>query len=150
MAAGLGQDALARIDQDHGQIRRRGPGDHIAGILLVTGGVGDDELAPVGREEAIGDIDGDALLALGGQSIDQKGEIDLAALGADALGVRLQSRHLIFEDHFGIIKQPPDQGGLAVIDTAAGDEAEQALMLMLQQIGVNIGADEIRDVGHQK
>jgi hypothetical protein len=34
--------------------------------LLVAGRVGDDELALLGREEAVGDIYGDALFALGG------------------------------------------------------------------------------------
>jgi hypothetical protein len=44
--------------------------------------VGDDELAPVGAEEAVGDVDRDALLALGGQAVDQQREVDLAALRA--------------------------------------------------------------------
>ena len=34
------------------------------------GRVGDDELALVGGEEAVGDVDRDALLALGGQAVD--------------------------------------------------------------------------------
>ncbi len=38
--------------------------------------VGDDELAPRGREEAIGDVDRDALLALGGQPIQEQRKID--------------------------------------------------------------------------
>ncbi len=49
--------------------------------------VGDDEGALVGREIAIGDIDGDALFALGGEAVDQQGEIERAALGAEFLGV---------------------------------------------------------------
>ena len=53
-------------------------------------GVGDDVFAPLGGKEAIGDIDGDALLALRGQAVDQQGEIDLLALGADAFGIRFQ------------------------------------------------------------
>ena len=75
--------ALARIDQDHGEICGRGAGRHVAGILFVAGGVGDDEGATVGLEIAIGDVDGDALLALGGQAIDQQREIEIAALRAE-------------------------------------------------------------------
>ena len=78
--------------------------------------VGDDELALVGGEEPIGDIDGDALFPLGGEAVDEQGEIDLAALGADALGVRFESRELVLEDLFGVVEQAADQGGFAVVD----------------------------------
>ena len=47
--------------------------------------VGDDEFALVGGEGAIGDIDGDALFALGGEAVDEKCEIEIAALGSDLL-----------------------------------------------------------------
>jgi hypothetical protein len=76
VAAGLGQHALARIDQDHGKVRGRGAGDHVARVLLVAGRVGDDELALLGGEEAVGDVDGDALLALGAQAVDEQREVD--------------------------------------------------------------------------
>ena len=55
--------------------------------MLVPGAIGDDELALLRIEKAVGDIDGDALLALGGKAIDQQGEIDLLPLGADFLGI---------------------------------------------------------------
>jgi hypothetical protein len=41
----------------------------------------------VGGEEAVGHVDRDALLALGGQAVDQQREVDLAALRADLLRV---------------------------------------------------------------
>jgi hypothetical protein len=84
MTPGLSEHALARIDEDDGEIGGRCTGHHIAGILLVAGRIGDDELALVGGEEAIGDVDGDALLALGGETVDEKREIDLLPLGAEA------------------------------------------------------------------
>jgi len=40
---------------------------------------GDDELAPFGGEEAVGHVDGDALLALGRQPVDEQREIELRA-----------------------------------------------------------------------
>jgi hypothetical protein len=46
VAAGLRQHALARVDQDDREIGGRGAGRHVAGVLLVAGRVGDDELAP--------------------------------------------------------------------------------------------------------
>ena len=96
--AGLGEDALAGVDQDHREVGRGGAGDHVAGVLLVARGVGDDELALVGGEEPVGDVDGDALLALGGQPVDQQGEVEVPALGAELLRVGLQGVELVFED----------------------------------------------------
>ena len=80
------------------------------------GRVGDDELALVGGEEAIGDVDGDALLALGGEAVDQQREVDLAALRAHLLGVGLQRGQLVLEDHLRFVEQAPDQRALAVVD----------------------------------
>ncbi len=60
-------------------------------------GVGDDELALVGREETIGHIDGDALFTLGLQAIEEKGVVDTAILGADALAFGGQCGELILE-----------------------------------------------------
>ena len=107
------QHALARIDQDHRAVRGRGAGHHVAGVLLVARGVGDDELALFGGEEAVGDVDGDALLALGGKPVDQQREVDLFTLGARALGVGFQRGEPILEDHLRIVEQPADQRRLA-------------------------------------
>jgi hypothetical protein len=67
----------------------------------VAGGVGDDELALLGGEEAVGDVDRDALLALGRQARRQQREVDVPRPGADLLGVALQraswSSKIIFE-----------------------------------------------------
>jgi hypothetical protein len=51
VAPGLGQHALARVDQDHRQVGGRRAGDHVARVLLVARRVGDDELAPVGAKK---------------------------------------------------------------------------------------------------
>ena len=82
MPPGLHQHALARVDQDHGELGIGGAGRHVAGVLLVPGRIGDDEGAARGREKAIGDVDGDALLALGLEPVDQQREIDIVAGGA--------------------------------------------------------------------
>jgi hypothetical protein len=66
--------ASSRIDREVG---RRGAGDHVARVLLVPGAVGDDEPPPRRREVAVGDVDRDALLALGAQAVDQQREVDL-------------------------------------------------------------------------
>ncbi|EEF93586.1 hypothetical protein CATMIT_01782, partial [Catenibacterium mitsuokai DSM 15897] len=134
VAAGLGQQALARIDQHHRQIGGGRAGGHVAGVLLVAGAVGDDELAPLGAEVAVGHVDGDALLALGGEAVDQQREVDLAVARAMTAAVGVERRQLVFEQALGVVQQAPDQGALAVVDAAAGDEAQQALAFVLLQV----------------
>ena len=58
-------DAVARVDQQDRDVGRRRAGRHVARVLLVARRVGEDELAPRRGEVAVGDVDGDALLALG-------------------------------------------------------------------------------------
>ncbi len=148
MPPGLRQHALARVDQDHGEVRAGGAGDHVARVLLVSRRVGDDELALVGREEAVGHVDRDALLALGREAIDEQREVEFAALRADFLRVRLERGELVLEDHLRVVEQAPDQRALAVVDAAAGDEPQQALVLVRVQVGVDVAGDQVADVCH--
>jgi hypothetical protein len=76
VAAGLGEHALARVDQDDRQVGGGRGGDHVAGVLLVARRVGDDVLARAGGEVAVGDVDGDALFALGLQAVGEQRQVD--------------------------------------------------------------------------
>ena len=145
----LGQHALPRIDQDDGDLGGRGAGGHVAGVLLVARGVGDDELALVCREVAVGDIDGDALLPLGGEAVDQEREVETPGGGAAAQAVPLQPLQLILRRRAGVVEQPPDQGRLAVVHRAAGDEAEQ-VPLRGQSLAADLTFSVQTAVGHQK
>ncbi len=123
MAARLRQHAVARIDQDDGEIGGGSAGRHVARVLLVARRIGDDELALRRGEIAVGDIDRDALFALGAQAVGQQRQIDVAAA---AVGGRLgHARELVFVDALGIVEQAADEGALAVVDAAGGGEAEQ-------------------------
>ena len=51
-----------------------------------------------GGEVAIGDVDGDALLALGLEPVDQEREVDVVADGAVLAGIALERRELVVED----------------------------------------------------
>src|SRR5690606_19831517 len=98
------------------------------------------ELALLRIEVAVGHVDGDALLALGGQAVQEQRVIDALALGAVAAAVGLQRGQLVVEQALALVQQAPDQGALAVVDAAAGDEAQQRLGLVLAQVGAD-GAD---------
>ncbi|MCY1228785.1 hypothetical protein D9M72_411190 [compost metagenome] len=134
MPARLRLHAAARIHQQDGQVGGGRAGDHVARVLLVPRRVGDDELALVGGKEAVGHVDGDALFALGGQAVHQQGEVEVFALRAHLLRVGFELRQLVLEQHLRLIQQPADQRALAVVDAAAGDEAQQALALLGTQV----------------
>ena len=80
-------------------------------------------------EIAPGDVDGDALLALGLEPVEQQAEIDLLAVdGAIVRGER-DRRALVLGDAGGIPQQPADQRRLAVVDRAAGEQPDHAAVL---------------------
>ncbi len=105
VTAGLVEHALARIDQQDRQVAGGRAGGHIARVLLVPRGVGDDKFALFGREVAIGHVDGDALLALSLQAVHQQRQVQLFALGAVTLAVVVQRRELVFIDLARIVQQ---------------------------------------------
>jgi hypothetical protein len=55
---------------------------------------------------------------------------------------------VIFVDHLGVVQQAPDQGALAVVDVAAGEEAQQFLAFVLGQVGEDVLADQFGLVRH--
>ncbi len=118
------QHALARVQQDHGEVRRRGARHHVARVLLVAGAVGDDEPPPGRREVAVRHVDRDPLLALGAQAVGQQREVQRA--GAAAPRTRLRDvLELVLEHLLAVIQQPADQRALAVVHGARGCEAQQ-------------------------
>ena len=148
VTAGLRHHALAGVDEDNCEIGGRRAGRHVARVLLVTRCVGDDEGTFVGRERAIGHVDRDALLAFRLEAVDQQRQVERAAQGAVPLAVGLDPGKLVLEDEFGFVEQAADQGGLAVVHAAAGDEAQDVPFLP----GIDIGAELLRRRGraHQK
>ncbi|MNH94734.1 hypothetical protein D3C73_473580 [compost metagenome] len=121
---GLFEQADAGVSQKDGEIGGRGAGHHVAGILLVAGCIGDDEGAAIRGEIAIGDIDRDALFAFCLKAIEQQREIGQAEIVLRATVTR-KRRRLVFLDRLGVPEKPADQGRLAVIDGAAGDQAQR-------------------------
>ncbi len=124
MAVGLAEQTLARVHQQHGELGVGCAGRHIAGILLVARRIGDDEGAPRRREIAIGDVDGDALLALGFQAVEQQGEIDVRSVGAVFFRIAFECGQMIVENEILFVEQAADQGRFAVVDRPAGQKAQ--------------------------
>ena len=93
--ARLREQALGGVDQQDGEVGGGGAGRHVARVLDVAGRVGDDEAAVRRGEEAVGDVDGDALLALRLQPVDEQREVDVLAVRAVLLGIALQLRDLV-------------------------------------------------------
>jgi hypothetical protein len=124
MAARLFDDPVAGVDQDHRHLRGRRARDHVARVALVARGVGDDERALGRREVAVGDVDRDALLALGAQPVGDRGQIRSAVRA-----VAMQRVERVLEDQLGVEQQPPDQRRLAVVDRSRGRQAQQLLVV---------------------
>ena len=123
VTARLLHDAVAGVDEDHGEVGGRRARDHVAGVALVARRVGDDELAPGGLKVPVGDVDRDALLALGAQAVGQERQIEGTASVASLRG-QLKGFQLIAEDLLRVVEQPADQRALAVVDGAGDDQAE--------------------------
>src|SRR5262249_42424309 len=109
MPSCLYEYALARIDQNDGEVSVRGPSGHISRILFVTRRIRDNERAPRCGEKAVGDVDSDALFALHLKPVQQKSEVDLFAGRAMPTGIRRERRKLIIENEFRVVQQSADQ-----------------------------------------
>ena len=122
VALGLFDNAFASVNQHDGELRSRGARHHVAGVLDMAGRVGDDEFALGRGEVAIGDINGDALFALGFEAVGEKREVDviIAALARRVL----DGFELVFKNVFGIVEQAANQRRFAVINGAASGESE--------------------------
>ena len=123
VAARLLDHALARVDEDHRDVRGRCAGDHVARVLHVTGRVGELEAAPRRDERAVRDVDRDPLLALGTEAVGEQREVDVVVAAASRRV--LDVLELVDQDLLRVVEQPADQRRLAVVDRAGGDEAKK-------------------------
>ena len=123
MPAGLLLQPVAHVHQQHCDVGSARRCHHVARVLGMPGRVADDELACGRREVAVSDVDRDALLALGQQPVGQQGQVD----GREPAppGGRLERGDLIRQQSLAVVEQAADQGALAVVDAAGGDEAQQ-------------------------
>ena len=108
MATTLLDDAVTGIDEDHGQVRIRSPGDHVARVLGMTGGIGDDELPLRRREVPVGDVNGDALLAFSSEPVGEERQIRLRVAPPDAGAP--DGVELVLVNRLGVVQEATDQG----------------------------------------
>ncbi len=127
MPAGLVEQPVARVDQQDRQIGGRRAGRHVARVLLMSGRIRQDEPPPWRFEETICDVDRHTLFAFRLESIDQQRVIDTPFDGAKANRVTLQRQHHVVGDGAALEQQPADQGRFAVIDAAAGQDAQKGI-----------------------
>jgi hypothetical protein len=100
----------------------------------VPGSVGDDELPARRSEVPPGHVDGDPLLALGLQAVDEEGEIEGEAARADPLRVGAGRRELVVVDAVSVVEEPPDQGALPVVDAARRQEPQEAPLSVREEV----------------
>ena len=72
---------MSGVDKNDRKIGRRGAGGHIACVLFMAWGIGDDEFSFGRREISVGHIDGDALFAFGSETIGHQGRIEFTSGG---------------------------------------------------------------------
>ena len=123
VAPRLLHDAVPRVNQDDRRVGGRGSCDHVPRILDVPRRVGYDELSLRRREVAVGDIYGDALLALCPEAVCQEGEIHLVASAPAAR--LLDCLQLVIEYRLGIVQEPSYQCALSVIDASGGNKTQK-------------------------
>ena len=115
--------AMAGVDQQHRDVGGTRGRYHVARVLGVPRRIANDKFARRRGEVSVSNIDRDALLALGQQAVRQQRQID--RFHAPAPRSRLDRRQLIRQQSLAVVEQTADQGALAIVHAARGDESEQ-------------------------
>ena len=119
VTVGLPKHTCAGVHEQDGGVRVGRAGEHVAGVALVTGGVGQDVAARIGGEEAICHVDRDALFAFGTQAVGQRGEVGDALLVGHCLQV-------VEREAVGVMQETPDKRALSVVDGSGGGDSQRA------------------------
>ena len=76
----------------------------------MTRRIGDDKFALIGREEAVSDINSDALLPLSGKTINEEREVNLIALRTRLFTIFFNRGELVFICLLYTSPSPRDRG----------------------------------------
>ena len=63
---------------------------------------------------------------------------------------RFHGGELVLVDHLGVMQQPADERALAVVDAAAGEEAQELFLLVAGEIGVDVFLTQVNGLAFQK
>ena len=113
--------ALEGVDDEQRRLRARGAGDHVLEELHVARGVVDDVVALRRVEEAARRVDGDALRLLVLQGVQEERVLEGARV---LLAHLLDLLQLAVGQGAGVGHEPADDGALAVVHVAHGDDVE--------------------------
>ena len=107
VALGLFDHAFARIHEDEGKVGGGSTSDHIAGVLNVSRGICNDELALWCGKVAVGHINGDALLAFVLETVCEEAKVNVveSSFGRGCFNLG----DLVLEDAFAVVKESADQ-----------------------------------------
>ena len=75
-------------------------------------------------EEAVCNVNGDALFALGLKAIDEQRKVNFFTRIAHLATVSANGFQLVFIDHFGVVQQSANQRTFPVVYAATGQQAE--------------------------
>ena len=140
VTAGLVAHAFERVDDQHRAVGLRGAGDHVAQEFGVAGRVDQHDVARIGAEADLRGVDGDALVALGLQRVEQERPFERhAAPRADGL----QHLELAVRQAAGFVQQAADQRRLAVVDMADDDDADLRSRRAVRRGGRSGGDDHV-------
>ena len=120
--AGLVAHAFGRIDHQQRGVGLRRAGDHVAQKLGMARRIDQDDVARWGAQADLAGIDGDALITLGLQRVEQERPFERHAA---ARAHRLERVELAVGQAAGLMQQAADQGRLAVVDVADDDDPHQ-------------------------
>ncbi len=96
------QHSLSCIHEDDGKVGCRSTGNHVPGILNMTGSIGDNEFSFRSGEITVGHINGYALLTLSAQTVSKQSQVNM--LIASSFAGKFNGLHLIFEDGFAVVQ----------------------------------------------
>ena len=110
--------------------------------------VGNDEFAFGRGKIPIGHVDRDPLLAFGSQSVGQEGRVKRSPGGPVLRGVLFDRGELILINHLRFVEEHADQCAFAIVHRATSEQTEQFLALVLLEIGVDVGGNQVGLVTH--
>ena len=137
---GLVAHAFERVDDQHRAVGLRGAGDHVAQEFGMAGRVDQHDVARIGAEADLRGVDGDALVALGLERVEQERPFERhAAPRADGF----QHLELAVGQAAGLVQQAADQRRLAVVDMADDDDADLRTRGAVRSGGRSGGDDHV-------